>query len=193
MSGPLRSDARRNRERALETAVEILTEDPEASIQEIADASGIGRTTIYRHFSDREELVEAALALVIEWSQQAAGRIELDPENPAEAIAALSRLHLELAFRYGPLIRSQDGASPTVQEAKDTDDSPTKRFLEEARRLGSIRTDQPREWQQTVMRTVPLTAIGEVEAGFISEEDAYRIAAGTVAAILDPSGAAEAD
>jgi AcrR family transcriptional regulator len=170
----------------IETAVELLTTDPDTNIQEIADASGVGRTTIYRNFAGREDLVEAALAVVIERSQQATGELELDPVNPSAAIRALSIVHLDLAFRFGPLIRSQDGDSPTVEEAKDADGSPTRVFLEAAREIGTIRTDQPRDWQQTVMRTVPLTAIGEVEAGAIAERDAYPLVAETLVAILVP-------
>lgn len=188
MSPTRRSDAERNRRRLIEAAVDLLTSDPDTSIQEIADASGVGRTTIYRNFESREELIETALAVVIEESQRAAASLELDPEDPAAAIRELSRLHLDLAFRFGPLIRSQEGESPTVEEAKDTDQSPTKAFLEDARRHGSIRTDQPREWQQTVMRSVPLTAIGEIEAGAIAKRDAYRLVAETLIAILVPAG-----
>ena len=186
MSPARRSDAERNRCRLIETAVELLTSDPDTNIQEIADASGVGRTTIYRNFERREDLIEAALAVVIERSQQAIADLDLDPDAPAAAIRELSALHLDLAFRFGPLIRSQDGDSATVEEAKDTDRSPTKAFLVAARRRGSIRTDQPREWQQTVMRTVALTAIGEVEAGAIAKRDAYRLVAETLVAILVP-------
>ena len=186
MSPGRRSDAERNRRRLIETAVELLTSDPDTNIQEIADASGVGRTTIYRNFEGREDLIEAALAVVIERSQQAAAGLELDPGSPADAIRELSALHLDLAFRFGPLIRSQDGDSATVEEAKDTDLSPTRAFLEAARERGAVRTDQPRDWQQTVMRTVPLTAIGEVEAGAIAKRDAYRLVAETLVAILVP-------
>ncbi|MFN8113396.1 MAG: TetR/AcrR family transcriptional regulator [Solirubrobacterales bacterium] len=184
-----RSDAERNRQRLIETAVDLLTADPETNIQEIADASGVGRTTIYRNFAGREELIEAALGVVIERSQQAAGELELDPADPDATIRSLSTVHLDLAFRFGPLIRSQDGDSPTVEEAKDTDDSPTKVFLDAARELGTIRSDQPREWQQTVMRTVALTAIAEVEAGVIAKEDSYGLVAETLVAILVPADA----
>lgn len=186
MSPARRSDAERNRRRLIETAVELLTSNPDTNIQEIADASGVGRTTIYRNFEGREDLIEAALAVVIERSQQATAGLDLDPDAPAAAIRELSALHLDLAFRFGPLIRSQDGDSATVEEAKDTDRSPTKAFLVAARRRGSIRTDQPREWQQTVMRTVALTAIGEVEAGAIARRDAYGLVAETLIAILVP-------
>lgn len=55
-----RKDARRNRERLLAEAVAAFTQDPEASLDGIARAAGVGIGTLYRHFPTREALVEAA-------------------------------------------------------------------------------------------------------------------------------------
>ncbi|MCC2280523.1 TetR/AcrR family transcriptional regulator [Streptomyces sp. ET3-23] len=59
--GPLRADARRNRERILETAVRAFAEQgPDVAFDAIAKAAGVGSATLYRHFPTREALVEAA-------------------------------------------------------------------------------------------------------------------------------------
>jgi serine phosphatase RsbU (regulator of sigma subunit) len=55
-----REDARRNRERIAEAAGRLLTQSPSASLADIATAAGVSRSTIYRHFPNREALVEAA-------------------------------------------------------------------------------------------------------------------------------------
>jgi serine phosphatase RsbU (regulator of sigma subunit)/DNA-binding transcriptional ArsR family regulator len=52
-----RADATRNRERILEAAGKLLEQSPGASLGEIATAAGVSRSTIYRHFSDRDGLV----------------------------------------------------------------------------------------------------------------------------------------
>ncbi|GLY18558.1 TetR/AcrR family transcriptional regulator [Kineosporia rhizophila] len=58
---PLRADARRNRERLLQAAVQAFSrEGPEASLEGIAKDAGVGIGTLYRHFPSRDELVEAA-------------------------------------------------------------------------------------------------------------------------------------
>ena len=57
---PLRADARRNRERLLEVAVQAFAEGREVSLEGIAKAAGVGIGTLYRHFPTREALVEAA-------------------------------------------------------------------------------------------------------------------------------------
>ena len=53
----LRADAEENIERIVQAATELLQAEPEAGLEEIAAAAGVSRSTIYRHFGSREELV----------------------------------------------------------------------------------------------------------------------------------------
>ena len=52
-----REDARRNRERILEAAGLLLAQSPSAPLADIATAAGLSRSTIYRHFPNREALI----------------------------------------------------------------------------------------------------------------------------------------
>jgi len=52
-----RADARASVQRILAVAPDVLAEDPSAGLQRIADASGLHRATVYRHFTSREALV----------------------------------------------------------------------------------------------------------------------------------------
>ncbi|MBO0689383.1 MAG: TetR/AcrR family transcriptional regulator [Candidatus Dormibacteraeota bacterium] len=64
---PLRADARRNRERVLEAAADVLTTEGLAvPTEEIARRAGVGIGTLFRHFPTKEALVEAVLAHRIE-------------------------------------------------------------------------------------------------------------------------------
>lgn len=53
----LRADAQANRDRILDVAREALAADPDASLNSIAKAAGVGAGTLYRHFPSREALV----------------------------------------------------------------------------------------------------------------------------------------
>jgi AcrR family transcriptional regulator len=56
---PVRADARRNRGLIVAAALELFTErGPEASMEEIARAAGLGVGTLYRHFPDRRALLD---------------------------------------------------------------------------------------------------------------------------------------
>jgi AcrR family transcriptional regulator len=57
----LRADARRNRDRLVESAVRAFTSGGlDATLESIARDAGVGIGTLYRHFPTREALVEAA-------------------------------------------------------------------------------------------------------------------------------------
>src|SRR4051794_32025000 len=54
-----RADAARNRRQILDAARRLLDESPGATMGQIAQAAELGRSTLYRHFGDRDELVQA--------------------------------------------------------------------------------------------------------------------------------------
>ncbi|MFD0571724.1 TetR/AcrR family transcriptional regulator [Kitasatospora gansuensis] len=59
---PLRADAERSVRAILEAAERVLTENPAASMEQIAEASGLARTTVHRRFASRQALIEALAA-----------------------------------------------------------------------------------------------------------------------------------
>ncbi|MEU6129369.1 helix-turn-helix domain-containing protein [Saccharopolyspora sp. NPDC047091] len=64
---PQRTDARRNREMILRAADEAFAEGADSvQIEEIARRAGLGRATVYRHFSDRHALATTVAAHRIE-------------------------------------------------------------------------------------------------------------------------------
>ena len=67
-TGQRRRDARRNREAVIDAAIEVLAQRPDASTEEIADASGVARTTVYRHFPTRDDLFRAMFERAVEYS-----------------------------------------------------------------------------------------------------------------------------
>jgi AcrR family transcriptional regulator len=59
LTRPRRLDARRNVEAIVDAARRALAADPEASVHAVAEAAGVHRATVHRHFATREELVRA--------------------------------------------------------------------------------------------------------------------------------------
>jgi serine phosphatase RsbU (regulator of sigma subunit) len=78
-----RADAEQNFSRIVETAVRLLKTDPRASVEQIADASGVSRATVYRHFPTRQDLVGTA------WQQVAddTDANERDEVRPADELS----------------------------------------------------------------------------------------------------------
>ena len=62
LRGPLRADARRNRDSILHTAARhFAAQGVNTSLEEIAREAGVGPATLYRHFPTREALLAATL------------------------------------------------------------------------------------------------------------------------------------
>ncbi|MCP3097818.1 TetR/AcrR family transcriptional regulator [Myxococcus sp. K15C18031901] len=56
---PLRADGRRNRERLVAAAMELVARDgAQVSLEEIARKAGVGSATLHRHFPSRQALLE---------------------------------------------------------------------------------------------------------------------------------------
>ncbi|WP_227984049.1 TetR/AcrR family transcriptional regulator [Nocardia spumae] len=88
---PMRADARRNYQRIVDCAREAFAEHgPEAPLDDVARRAGVGPGTLYRHFPNRDALIEAVYRSSI--------------EGLAELAYELTRTHppleaLELWFR----------------------------------------------------------------------------------------------
>src|SRR5437868_12551238 len=78
---PKRADARRNYEKVMAAAREAFAESGEAtSLEEIARRAGVGIGTLYRHFPNRQALVEALYVNEVEEVSRSAEQLgELDP------------------------------------------------------------------------------------------------------------------
>jgi len=58
----MRADAQRNRDRIVEVARELFREHGyDASLDEIAKRAGVGPGTLYRHFPNRDALLDAIM------------------------------------------------------------------------------------------------------------------------------------
>lgn len=142
MSRQRRSEARRSIASILDSAREVLAEDPRATLTEIAERSGVHRTTLHRHFASREALIEelaadAARAFDVEI---AATDLEHGDAREAARRATLAFVRETGGWRvarYAPL-----GALPRSDSAESFR-ARMLALLERGQREGSIRTDTP--------------------------------------------------
>ena len=59
MARALRADAERSARAILAAAERVFAEDAAASMEQIAEAAGLTRTTVHRRFANRQALLEA--------------------------------------------------------------------------------------------------------------------------------------
>lgn len=83
-----RSDATTNHNALLHAAQAVLAENPQASLDTIAQAAGLSRRALYGHFPDRETLLKEVIALGAERFNAIAHVI--DDTDPRVALARLA-------------------------------------------------------------------------------------------------------
>src|ERR1017187_9529305 len=73
----------------LDVAAEVLVADPAASLAQVAEAAGIGRTTLHKHYATRDDLIHAVGHRVLGLWEQAVAEITGtdDPDGGLRAAA----------------------------------------------------------------------------------------------------------
>lgn len=185
-----RADARRNIAKILDAAVEVLGDDPTASVGAIAEAAGVGRVTLYGHFASREELIEAAMRRAIDQGEEQLADVDLSGD-PRAALDRLIHSSWQLVARSrNLLVAVQDSLSP--ERIRTLHDRPARRLGKLIRRgqdAGVFRSDLPVSWLVSVAHNVIHGAAAEINAGRLSTRDAPRAISATILAAYTPPGA----
>jgi len=142
---PMRADARRNYDAIVRVAGEAFAEHgTHASLDDIACRAGVGPGTLYRHFPNRDCLLEAALVESRHELKDLGGRL-LDTDD---AGAALDEWMLALARHAN----TWDGLADSIAQSLNNEKSPlgvscgtlvdaTGRLLDRARAQGAVTAD----------------------------------------------------
>ncbi|MFD3929771.1 TetR/AcrR family transcriptional regulator [Streptomyces sp. NPDC058614] len=89
MGRALRADAERSVRAILEAAERVLAADPGASMEQIAEAAGVARTTVHRRFASRQALIDALAESAVRQLTQA---IEDARPDTTPSLVALHRV-----------------------------------------------------------------------------------------------------
>jgi AcrR family transcriptional regulator len=141
----LRADAQRNRDRLVEVAATAFARDGiDTSLEEIARTAEVGIGTLYRHFPNRDALLEAVFRHnVDDIAAQADDLLETLPGD--EALAEwMSRFVRYVSTKKGLAthLKSVVSADAEIFEYSHSKmDSVMKRLVDAARAEGTIRTD----------------------------------------------------
>ncbi len=96
----MRADARKNYDRLLVVAREVVTEQgADASLRDVARRAGVGLGTLYRHFPTREALLEALLRADVDGLTARAAELETSG-TPEDSLLTWLRGCVALAHEY---------------------------------------------------------------------------------------------
>jgi TetR/AcrR family transcriptional repressor of mexCD-oprJ operon len=169
-----RADAERNLARIIESATTLLAVNPGASMAEIAEASGLVRATLYRHFPTRDDLIRAMYAEALDDALKAILSVDPEQGKATDAIARVVDALLVVGDRYRILSEQRRGY-PELREKERSVGAPLIALVERGRRSGELRDDLPLRWVVAALGSLVNEALRAV-----GREDIDRAEAGTL-------------
>ena len=149
----------------LDAAVEVLVADPSASLSDVAEAAGIGRTTLHKHYATRDDLLRAVGHRAIgRWEQVvASAESSADPDGGLRVLAeAMISVGPYLAFLW----RSPgfDHAEDIIARRREVAPR-VLAVLKRAQALGLLRADVEDFWLLRTFYSVVYVAADSIDDG----------------------------
>ena len=167
-------------ERMLDAAIRVLGERPEASMQEVATASGVGRATLYRYFSTRDDLVRAIRLRALRDCREALAPDVLERGSTREALEAVIGALLPVLDRYRVLIDAPlpDRSDPEQRALVEAVERPLLDLIRRGQDGGELDPRFPAGFAFGVLGGVLKAARAAIAAGEVSTERAHPLAVG---------------
>jgi AcrR family transcriptional regulator len=142
-----RIDAALNDERIVTAARRVLAQDPGAGMDQVAAAAGVGRATLYRRFSTRDDLLGELRAEARRQALRAVKDARVDEGSATEALERLIVTLLQVADRFA---FAADAAQKRVPDPKLVKVWVT--LIERGQAAGEFSTDVSARWWLEVVR-----------------------------------------
>ena len=171
----------------LDVAAEVLVADPAASLAEVAEAAGIGRTTLHKHYATRDDLIRAVGHRAIDLWEQAVDAADGPDGGLRAMITAMIPAGPQLAFIW---------RTPALDHDKDFLDrwdavqGRCLAVLKRAQELGILAADVPEWWLMRTFYSLIYVAAESVGSGHLAPRDAPGFMLGTFLRGIGPSPAA---
>ena len=156
----------------LHAATQVLSEEPAASVEDIARAAGVSRQTVYAHFPSRDALLNAVIELATAEVTEAFEAAGLEEAPPAEALIRLLNAGWQVSARY-PFLWNLPEVSP--DEDLDRHGPVVERLheiIQRGQESGDFDRSVPATWLIAAGMAIGRAAEDEVKAGRMTIEDA---------------------
>lgn len=130
----------------LEAAFEVFAQNPGASLADVAQVAGVGRATLHRHFTGRDDLIEALAERAMDELDQAVDQAVSDAPSYTEALRLALEAILPLAQRHMFLTTESAAQVGKIAERQKADFDELVHSVKQAQIEGGLRTDVPATW-----------------------------------------------
>ncbi|WP_307800540.1 TetR/AcrR family transcriptional regulator [Actinomadura nitritigenes] len=151
MSRPLRADAERTVRTILEAAERVLSADPAATMEQIAEAAGVARTTVHRRFATRDALIDALTAWAVRRLADAVDAAPGPSTPPLVTLYQVTANILEVKIGWGfAMTRAGRSSDPEVVRVQEEIAAQCDDLFRRAREAGVVRNDVDPLWARRV-------------------------------------------
>ncbi|GIG56082.1 hypothetical protein Lfu02_04540 [Longispora fulva] len=161
----------RSRLSLLDVAAAVLVADPAAALADVAEAIGISRTTLHKHYSTRDALLTAVGHRAIDLWEQAVAAVDTDSaDGGLRALTdAMVPIGPQLAFLWRTPAFDHSCEIGTRWEAAEARGHAV---LLAARDRGVLAADLPDWWIQQTFYSLVYVAAESVRTGHLAPRDA---------------------
>lgn len=171
------------RDQIIALAIQHLNEDPTASMAQIAEATGVSRATLHRHFASREELLAVLGRKALDsWERvQRRAAIEeatasADPERVTAALRDLLAGMVDDVQEYGfALTEHVMTKLPGLRERADELEERELALYLAAQRAGVLRPDLPVRWISNTSYGLIIAVRESLRRGDVARRDIERL------------------
>lgn len=160
----------------IEAAFALLAENPGASLAEIAERAGVGRATLHRHFSGRDDLIRALAHRAIEEMDAAAEAACANATSCSDALRRTLEALIPLGDRHGFLAREPVEDDPLISAEFDRQMRETREMAEAAKAEGVFDRNVPTAWIVQAYDHLLYAAWESVKAGETTATQAADLA-----------------
>lgn len=160
----------------LDASFKILLINPHASLSEIASQAGVGRATLYRHYSSREHLVSAIALESLLLLQENLAPIEQQSMTGIEAVQEMVTRLLPLADRFHflqmvwSIVELDENVCALYEELMATISA----WVADGQMAGEINSNISEVWVVTAIDSMMYSASWLIANGAMTESEVRR-------------------
>ncbi|WP_067823428.1 TetR/AcrR family transcriptional regulator [Actinomadura kijaniata] len=162
----------RTRQAILAAAARVLGRNHRATLADVAREADVGRSTLHRYFSDRDELMRAVVVDSLAMADRAVRDAAPDQGPAREALHRLIAAMIESGDRViflwsDPRVLEDYGPDPADGAGLPADPDATLRLIRRGQREGVLDPTVPAEWIQNVLWGLVYTGVEAAGQGVI--------------------------
>jgi len=130
----------------IEAGFSVLNQNPKAALADIATAAGVGRATLHRHFSGRDDLIKAMSLRALQEMEQAADEASQDANSYSQALHNIFVAMIPLGTRLWFVSQQHIHTSAEVEAEAARQEKDMRKAIRKAQQEGLFHPDCPLDW-----------------------------------------------